>query len=138
MPSKKTHQQEPLYVSIDNPQSIRKDLLESAIMVVELLEKYEYAKGIREAKLEKINDASKLLRKLSLSIKELENKLPQNIPHIKKRKKPVEEKPPEQQPQEKPKQTPQPKKIQPRPNPELKNLEHELSDIRKRLENLNI
>ena len=107
-------------------------------MVVELLEKYEYAKGIREAKLEKINDASKLLRKLSLSIKELENKLPQNIPHIKKRKKPVEEKPPEQQPQEKPKQTPQPKKIQPRPNPELKNLEHELSDIRKRLENLNI
>src|SRR3989344_1566149 len=74
---KKHLENRPVYVQLENPSSTRKNVLESAIIAVELLEKYEYTKEIKALKREKMKLAKKIVYDLNLELSALTKALPQ-------------------------------------------------------------
>ena len=132
---KKHLENRPVYVQLESPSSTRKDVLESAIMAVELLEKYEYTKEIKALKKEKMKHAKKLIDELNQEVHSLTKSLPQAYVN-KKEKRAVNEARESQgkKPVSMPSQQPKKKKS----NAELKRLESELYEIKNKLSSLDV
>lgn len=128
---KKITQQRPLYVNLYNPEIIRKDLLKAAILSVELLEKFEYAKELKALKRERLKRADDLIKDAVSAVYDLRRSLPQGLLKKKDEKVMRETKITRPQPQMKPKHA---KKH----NVELKRLENELYEIKNKLTSLDI
>ncbi|HLC63103.1 MAG TPA: hypothetical protein VJJ21_02180 [Candidatus Nanoarchaeia archaeon] len=134
---KKHLENRPVYVQLENPSSTRKNVLESAIIAVELLEKYEYTKEIKALKREKMKLAKKIVYDLNLELSALTKALPQAY-ISKKEKRMVNNESRESQgkkPVSLPEQSKQKKK---KPNSELKRLESELYEIKNKLSGLDM
>ena len=133
---KKHLENRPVYVQLENPSSTRKDVLESAIIAVELLEKYEYTKEIKALKREKMKLAKKIVYDLNLELSALTKALPQA--YISKKEKRMVNESRESQgkkPVSLPQESRQKKK---KPNSELKRLESELYEIKNKLSGLDV
>ena len=132
---KKTQQEEPLFVGVNNPLEIRRNLLEASKGVVESLKRYETLKATRERKLIAVNTLKKDLKETSKLIFRLRASLPNvaiKSPPIKKekaiaviKKEPVVKKVSKRA-------SPVPKK----PKTELDKLEDELSEIEGKLNSI--
>lgn len=83
-------QEDPIYVSIDNPTSFRKEILERAIHVTEILKDYERYKLIRERKTKKLQELRGLVFDMRKTRKSLINSLPA-LPEEKEKKEQKEE-----------------------------------------------
>ena len=64
----------PIFVRLESPSSIRKDLLNSAVEAARGLKSYEELKKIRERKVKKIDKLKKLMNTVNREVKTLQNK----------------------------------------------------------------
>jgi len=122
----------PVYVQIHEPAYVRKQLLESAIKSVELLERFEYLKETRSLKKDKIRQAKSGVQEIELELHELTRALPQAA--IRKREKKMINVAREEESQ-KPLPLETSKK---RASSELKRLENELYEIKSKLTSMSL
>ncbi|MBW2975916.1 hypothetical protein KY347_00560 [Candidatus Woesearchaeota archaeon] len=120
-----------LFVEVNNPQEVRRDVLEPLKDIVEGLERFEKFKEVRANKVKIINNLRKNIKGISKLVSNLKSSLPKtNIKAVKaiehrlpeKKKIPVVEK--KEIPQEEPK---------PQSVTELQKLEAELKEIENKL-----
>jgi len=130
MPTKLDNRR-PVYIQMHNYNPVRKDLLESAIKSVELLERYEYIKETRSLKREKLKQARQLFQGISTDLSSLSRILPQAS--IKRKDKKLVDRAREEA-GKKPLQV----KTKKGSNSELKRLESELYEIKTKLDSLSI
>ncbi len=121
----------PVYIQMHNPGSVRKDILESAIKSVELLERFEYSKELRSLKREKIRHAKLTMQAIQESLIELAHHLPQAVIKRKERHMVNEARTAQAQ-------KPLPMQTKKRQSSELKRLENEIYEIRSKLNSLSI
>jgi len=126
-------QENPMYVFVNNPVNLRKEILRNAIDATEMLKNYEHFKSIRERKTKKLQELRGLLYDMKKTNKGLLNSLPQ-LPE-EKPKQAREEKTIPKAKVEEPKEI----KIEPPKIPvsrEEQDLTRELMEIQKKLKNL--
>ena len=70
-------QEDPMYVSIENPVSFRKEILENAIHATEILKDYEHFKLTRDRKTKKLQELRGLVFDMRKTYKDLKNSLPE-------------------------------------------------------------
>lgn len=118
------------FIGIQNPDEVRKVLLESWKEVVESLERYENFKEIRKERVENIEKFKKNVKEISRLITELKEKLPETglkpaIPKIKEQETGKSRKQPTKKP-----------KARKKEKTELDRLEDELGQIEAKLNSL--
>ena len=127
-------QENPMYVSIENHLSLRKEILKNAIDATEMLKNYEYFKSVRDRKTKKLQELRGLLNDIKKTNKDLINSLPE-LPEEKSREEKVTQKITQKEKAEEPKEI----KIEPPKIPmsrEEQDLTKELMEIQRKLKSL--
>ena len=70
----KKKKQESVHVRLDNPISKRKDILQTAVMTVELLKKYEVVRELRKAKVREMDNLRIVLSDIKKMTKDIKTK----------------------------------------------------------------
>ncbi len=122
----KAEKEKKFYVGLNNPSSIRRNLLEASKDIIKSLQRYEKSKSIRKEKIETIFEVRKIIRDIKKNISLLNSKLPGFPNEIKRKVR-----------KEKVKVDPELKKeIEHAKSSELKKLEDELKNIEGELSKL--
>jgi hypothetical protein len=74
---RKPSDEEGLFIRVNNPTLIRKNILESSKLVLTILKQTYKVKQIREIKQEKISDLSQQIKELRILIQKIEELMPQ-------------------------------------------------------------
>jgi len=69
-------QEDPMYVSIENPISFRKEILGDAVLATEILKDYEHFKSVRDRKTKKLQELRGLVFDMRKTYRDLKNSLP--------------------------------------------------------------
>ena len=131
-------EEETLYVGVNNPAELRKELLESSKEVIGILKDYDDINSIRTEKIEKIMELKEVLAEIKKLISILNEKLPTekiraSHPLIKKPVKKSVSKVRVEQPRKE-----AVKKSVPKQSDEIRKLEDELSEIEARLNKMGV
>ena len=113
------------FVEVQEPDEVRRNILESSKEIVESLERFEKFKGTRKEKMDNINKLGKIVKDINKLAIDLKNSLPESLIKAMKVSKPeiIEKKKLEERAERK-------------PISELQKLHAELSEIESKLQSL--
>ena len=123
-------QEDPTYVSLENPISFRKEILEDAIHATEMLKDYEHFKLTRDRKTKKLQELRGIVFDMRKTYKDLKSSLPELPEEKTEEQKEVEKKELPKEIEEKPVKVEPPKVAVSR---EEDALTKELMDIQRKL-----
>ncbi len=141
MPKKPSDEQE-LFIRLNNPGLVRKNILESSKLILTMLKQDYRVKQLREIKQAKINELSQQLKELGILVQKIEELMPQYtkadlkklLPDMPVIRKPAPSLSKQEKLEIKESEKPEPK--QPEPVSDMDRISKALEDVQKKLQTL--